>query len=115
MRPSTSGRRPAGSRKAITRSLVMSTVEKAPCMRVIASATASSMRSAGVLAISAAMISESDVEANSTPAARSSACNSTALIRLPLWPSASSRRLPAAPAARCTGCELAQAFEPVVE
>ena len=48
------------------------------------------------LAISAAMISESDVEANSTPAARSSACSSTALIRLPLWASASSRRLPRA-------------------
>ena len=114
-RPITSGRSPAGSRKAITRSLVISTVEKAPCIRGITAATASSTRSAGSLAISAAMISESDVEPNSTPAARSSACSSTALIRLPLCASASSRRLPRAPAARCTGCEFAQAFEPVVE
>ena len=62
-RPITSGRSPAGSRNAITRSLVISTVEKAPCMRGSTAATASSTRSAGVLAISAAMISESDVEA----------------------------------------------------
>jgi hypothetical protein len=52
--------------------LVINTVEKAPCMRGITSATASSTRSAGALAISAAMISESDVEPNETPAALSS-------------------------------------------
>ena len=37
------------------------------------------------------MISESDVERNATSCSRSSACSSTALIRLPLWASASSR------------------------
>ena len=36
------------------------------------------------------MISESDVEVNCTPLARSSAWSSTALMRLPLWASASS-------------------------
>jgi hypothetical protein len=76
---------------------------------------ASSTRSAGCDAISAAMISESDVEAKLTPTERSSAWSSTALIRLPLCASASSRRLPPAPAARWTGCEFSQAFEPVVE
>ena len=77
------------------------------------SATASSMSSAGCVASSAAMISESDVERNVTPCSRSSACSSTALMRLPLWASASSRRL------RCrerwTGCEFSHSFEPVVE
>ena len=43
------------------------------------------------------MISESDVELKVTPRARSSECSSTALIRLPLWASASSRRLPPVP------------------
>ena len=84
-------------------------------MRGRTAATASSTRSASCEAISAAMISESEVEPNSTPSARSSACSSTALIRLPLWASASSRRLPALPAARWTGCEFSQALEPVVE
>ena len=55
------------------------------------SATASSMRSAGCVESSAAMISESDVERNVTPAALSSPCSSTALTRLPLWASATSR------------------------
>ena len=95
--------------------MLISTVEKAPCSWGITVATASSIRSAGSVAISAAMISESDVEAKLTPRARSAACSSTALIRLPLWASASSRRLPPLPAARCTGCEFSQAFEPVVE
>jgi hypothetical protein len=111
----TRGRSPAGSRKAITRSLVISTVENAPCIRGITAATASSTRSDSSLAISAAMISESDVEPKSMPAALSSACSSTALIRFPLWARASSRRFPALPAARWTGWEFAQAFDPVVE
>ena len=78
-------------------------------------ATASSTRSASWVATSAAMISESEVEAKLTPRARSSECSSTALIRFPLWASASSRRLPPAPSARCTGCEFSQALDPVVE
>ena len=66
--PSTSGRTPAGSRNAYTRFFVMTTVEKAPCSRGITSAMASSMSSAGCVASSAAMISESDVELKVTPA-----------------------------------------------
>ena len=46
------------------------------------SAIASSIRSAGCEASSAAMISESDVERNDTPCSRSSACSSTALIEV---------------------------------
>ena len=52
------------------------------------------------------MISESDVERNATPRSRSSACSSTALIRLPLWASATSRR-----SARQTGCEFSHEFD----
>ena len=74
------------------------------------SATASSIRSAGCVESSAAMISESEVERNVTPAARSSACSSTALTRLPLWASATSRR-----SARQTGCVFSHEFAPVVE
>ena len=59
--PSASGRRPAGSRKAITRSFVITTVEKAPSSRGITSARASSTRSASWVESSAAMISESEV------------------------------------------------------
>ena len=46
----------------------MTTVENAPCSRGSTSAIASSMSSAGCVASSAAMISESDVELNVTPA-----------------------------------------------
>ena len=113
--PSDSGRTPAGSRKAYTRFLVITTVEKAPCSRGITSAIASSMSSAGCVASSAAMISESEVDENVTPRSRSSACSSTALIRLPLWARASSRRLPPAPSERCTGWEFSHSLEPVVE
>ena len=108
--PRTSGRRPAGSRKATSVSFVMRTVEKAPCRRGSTSDAASSMCSASWEASSAAMISESDVERKETPSSRSSACSSTALMRLPLWPSASSRR-----SERCTGWALSQPLEPVVE
>jgi hypothetical protein len=79
------------------------------------SAIASSMSSAGCVANSAAMISESDVELNVTPRSRSSECSSTAFVRLPLCASASSRRLPPVPSLRCTGCEFSHSFEPVVE
>ena len=108
--PSDSGRSPAGSRNATTRSLVMTTVEYAPSIRVITSASASSIVSAGCVDSSAAMISESDVERNETPRSRSSPCSSTALIRLPLWASATSRR-----SARQTGCEFSHDDAPVVE
>ena len=60
--------------------------------------------------MSAAMISESDVERNDTPCSRSSVCSSTALTRLPLWASAISRR-----SDRWTGCAFSHALEPVVE
>ncbi len=76
---------------------------------------ASSTRSAGWVAIMAAMISESEVELNVTPRSSSSSCSSTALIRLPLCASATSRREPLVPSERCTGWEFSQALEPVVE
>ena len=73
-------------------------------------------RSAGCVEMSAAMISESEVEVNCTPSARSSAWSSTALMRLPLWASAISRRLPPpAPAERWTGWEFSHSLDPVVE
>ena len=108
--PSDSGRRPAGSRNATTRSLVMTTVEYAPSTRRMTSASASSIESASCVESSAAMISESDVERNATPRSRSEECSSTALIRLPLWASATSRR-----SARHTGCEFSHDDAPVVE
>ncbi len=95
--------------------MVIATIEKAPRNRGSTAAIASSIPSAGWVAIIAAMISESDVELNVTPRSSSSACSSRALIRLPLWPSAISRREPFVPSERCTGCEFSQAFEPVVE
>ena len=76
---------------------------------------ASSTDSAGWLAISAAMISESEVELKVTPRAVSSEWSSTALMRLPLWARASSRWEPWVPSERCTGWEFSQALEPVVE
>ena len=51
-----------------------------------------------------------DVERNVTPFSRSSACSSTTLTRLPLWPSATSRL-----SARQTGCEFSHEFAPVVQ
>ena len=74
------------------------------------SAIASSSCSASWVESSAAMISESEVERNEIPASRSSECSSTALMRLPLWASASSRR-----SERWTGWAFSQALEPVVE
>ena len=79
-------------------------------MRSMTSATASSMRSAGCVESSAAMISESDVERNATPTSSSSAWRATALTRLPLWASATSRR-----SARQTGWVFSHELAPVVE
>jgi hypothetical protein len=79
-------------------------------MRVITSASASSIVSASCVESSAAMISESEVERNAMPRERSSPCSSTALIRLPLCASATSRR-----SARQTGCEFSHEEAPVVE
>jgi hypothetical protein len=93
----------------------MTTVEKAPRSRGTTSATASSTVSAGFDAIAAAISSESLVLVNVTPAARRPAWSSTALMRLPLWASASSRVFPPAPAERWTGWEFSHALEPVVE
>ena len=107
--PSESGRRPIGSRKATMRSLVMTTVLYAPSMRPTVSTSASSIVSASCVDRSAAMISESEVERKATPLLRSSSCSSTALTRLPLWPSATSRR-----SARHTGCEFSHELAPVV-
>ena len=56
------------------------------------------------------MISESEVPRNWTPRSRSSAWSSTALIRLPLWASATWRR-----SERHTGCAFSHADDPVVE
>ena len=55
----------------------MATIEKAPRRRGSTSAIASSTCSAGCVAISAAMISESEVELNVTPRSSSSSCSST--------------------------------------
>ena len=59
---------PRGSRNAVTRSRVMTTVENAPSRRGSTSSIASSIVSAGWVASSAAMISESDVEGKRRPA-----------------------------------------------
>ena len=67
------------------------------------------------MAISAATISESEVELKVTPLASSSSWSSTALIRFPLCARATSRREPFMPSERCTGWEFSQAFDPVVE
>ena len=88
----------------------MTTVEKAPSSRGTTSATASSMRSASWVESSAAMISESEVPRNRTPRSLSSACSSTALMRLPLWARATCRR-----SERQTGWAFSQAEDPVVE
>ena len=108
--PSDSGRSPAGSRNATTRSFPITTVEYAPSIRRMTSSSASSIESASCVDTSAAMISESEVERNDTPRERSSECSSTALIRLPLCASAISRR-----SARQTGCEFSHDEAPVVE
>ena len=93
----------------------MTTIENAPRSRGSTSAIASSTCSAGCVAISAAMISESEVELKVTPRRSSSSCSSSALIRLPLCARATSRREPLVPSERCTGWEFSHAFEPVVE
>ena len=56
------------------------------------------------------MISESEVPRKEMPLAFSSFQCSTALVRLPLWASASSR-----PSSRQTGCAFSQEPPPVVE
>ena len=88
----------------------MTTVEKAPWRRGITSTSASSIVSASCVESSAAMISESEVPRNCTPCSLSSACSSTALMRLPLCASATWRR-----SERQTGWAFSQAEEPVVE
>jgi hypothetical protein len=77
---------------------------------VLAEHAASSIVTARWVDSKAAMISESDVDRNATPASRRSPCRSTALIRLPLCASASSRR-----SARQTGWEFSHEEAPVVE
>ena len=74
------------------------------------SAIASSIVAASCVDSSAAMISESDVERKETPRSSSSACSSTALIRLPLWASATSRT-----SERHTGWVFSHELAPVVE
>ena len=61
------------------------------------------------------MISESEVDWKVMPRSRSPAWSSTALMRLPLWARARSRRFPPDPADRWTGWEFSHSFEPVVE
>ena len=90
--------------------MVITTVEKAPSSRGITSASASSMLAASCVESSAAMISESDVPRKLTPLSESSPCSSTALMRLPLWASATWRR-----SERQTGWAFSQADDPVVE
>ncbi len=58
----------------------------------------------------AAMISESEVPRNCTPRSRSSLCMATALVRLPLCASATSR-----PSSRHTGWLFSHEPPPVVE
>ena len=93
----------------------MTTIENAPRRRGSTSAIASSTCSAGWVAIIAAMISESELELKLTPFSSSSSWSSSALMRLPLWARASSRREPLVPSERCTGWEFSHALEPVVE
>ncbi len=56
------------------------------------------------------MISESELPRKAMPRSFSSFHSSTALVRLPLWASASSR-----PSSRQTGCAFSQEPPPVVE
>ena len=84
------------------------TTVAAPSSRSIAPATASSSGRSS-FAISAAITSLSEVDASRTPA--SSSRSSSALIRLPLCPSATVRARPW----WSSGCAFAHAFEPVVE
>jgi hypothetical protein len=63
------------------------------------------------LAISAAMTSESELEASWTPSSASSSRSSSAFVRLPLWPSAIVRARPW----WISGCAFAHRVEPVVE
>ena len=85
-------------------------MENAPCSRGMMSAIASATLSASCLEISAAMISESEVELKPTPRSRSSECSSTALIRFPLCASAMLWR-----SERWIGCAFCHADDPVVE
>ena len=76
----------------------------------MASATASSS-GAGLLAISAAITSVSEVVPRVTSSALSSSRSSAAFTRLPLCPSATVRPRPR----WISGCAFAQRVEPVVE
>ena len=108
--PRASGRTPWGSRNATTARFVITTVEYAPSSRGITAATAFSMGLASLVERSAAMISESEVPRKERPSARSSLWRATALVRLPLWASATSR-----PSSRQTGWLFSQEPPPVVE
>ena len=108
--PSTSGRMPSGSRKAITWAPSVTTAEKAPLMRPIASRTASASEP-GCSQMSAAITSVSDVVSSRTPRSASSVRSSAVLVRLPLCPSATVRPW----RCRMTGCVLGQRDDPVVE
>ncbi len=109
-RPSTSGRKPCGSRNASSFSSARTTTEKAPSSRAIAFATACST-GAGSLATRAAITSVSDVVERRVPASASSSRSSAALTRFPLCPSATVRALPW----WTSGWAFAQWVEPVVE
>ena len=105
-----SGRMPSGSRNATSLFSASATTENAPSSFDIACATASSS-GAGSFAISAAIISLSEVECTRMPCFAISSRSSAALVRLPLCPSATVRARPL----WTSGCAFAQCAEPVVE
>ena len=109
-RPSASGRKPNGSRNAISVPSERATIEYAPSSLAIAPATASSS-GAESLVTSAAINSLSEVERSFTPSSASCARNSAAFVRLPLCPSAIVLAAPW----WINGCALSQRVEPVVE
>jgi len=69
----------------------------------------------GCVAISAAMISESEVELNEMPALDELVVQLDGVDEVPLCASASSRREPSVPAERCYRLRVSHAFDPVVE
>ncbi len=105
-----SGRNPCRSRKATSLPSAIAVTVNAPSSLAIAFATACAS-GASSFAIRAAMTSVSDVERRVTPISASSARISSALVRFPLWPSATVRERPWT----TIGCAFTQCVDPVVE
>ena len=106
----TSGRTPRASRKATSSRPVMATTEYAPTSRGITLQAADS-RLPGSAASIAAMISESVLACRSAPPSVIWSRRAPVLVRLPLWPSATSPPL----RVLVTGWALSHLLPPVVE